>query len=289
MAHQHIDRSRASNRGALIRIPRPIGTAAFLAAWLMPWRPAFRTRAEGSGLYFWAHWRDLIGRHLGKYGTHEPPLTAWFESHLASTPSRGLFVDVGANLGWHTVHAARHHAVEAVVAFEPDPFNAWLLDRNLQENGIDRAIVSNCAIGAQCGTAVLHRYKPSNCGRHSIIADHGFGSRTVPIADLDTALEMLGMAERRVLVMKIDVEGYEPAVIAGASRTIERTDAIAMELSPQRARAGGLCAIGMIDALQKAGFTPRTLAADGSTIGISIDNLQRLPEETDTIWLRGRG
>jgi len=58
-----------------------------------------------------------------------------------------------------------------VVAFEPDPFNAWLLDRNLIENGVENVIVSNAAVGAQSGNIRLHRYKSSNYGRHSLLTD----------------------------------------------------------------------------------------------------------------------
>ena len=43
----------------------------FLLAWLMPWRPAFRTRAKQSKLSFFVHRRDIIGRHIAKYGSHE--------------------------------------------------------------------------------------------------------------------------------------------------------------------------------------------------------------------------
>ena len=116
------------------------------------------------------------------------------------------------------------------MAFEPDPFNAWLLDCNLTENGIGNAIVSNAAVGAQSGNIRLNRYKSSNCGRHSLLTDHGYGSRMVPIAALDNALNQLGLAERAVTVLKVDVEGYEPAVIAGASKTLERTAAVIMDI-----------------------------------------------------------
>jgi hypothetical protein len=70
----------------MIRIPRIGGTTVFLAAWLMPWRPAFRVRAADSGLKFFVHYRDLIGRHIAKYGTHEPIPTRWLENYLGSAP-----------------------------------------------------------------------------------------------------------------------------------------------------------------------------------------------------------
>ena len=109
-----------------MRIPRPVGTLIFLLAWLVPWRPAFRIRARQSKLSFFVHRRDYLGRHIAKYGTYEPLLTQWISDYL-TTSSRGIFVDVGANLGWHSLHASQHETVDTVVAFEPDPFNAWLL------------------------------------------------------------------------------------------------------------------------------------------------------------------
>jgi FkbM family methyltransferase len=269
----------------MTRVPRPLGTLNFLLAWLFPWRPAFRVRAKRSKLSFFVHWRDSNGRHIAKYGTREPLLTQWMSNYLA-TSSSGVFVDVGANLGWHAVHAAQHHSVETVIAFEPDAFNAWLLDRNLALNGIDKAIISTCAVGARPGTAKLHRYKSSNYGRHSLVTDHGFGSRTVPMTDLDTALDALGLSERRVLILKIDVEGYEPAVIVGAKRTLARTEALIIEYSPELSKSGGLSLEDMLDHLQAAGFAPRKVVVDEQMRDITIDDLRQFERQADVIWTK---
>ena len=59
------------------------------------------------------------------------------------------------------------------------------------------------------------------------------------VVDLDSALAQLGLAEQPVNILKIDVEGYEPAVIAGATKTLERTAAVILEYSPDLSRAGG--------------------------------------------------
>ena len=162
------------------RFPRPISTLLFVLAWCVPWRPAFRVQAAKSKLSFFASWRDLYGRHIAKYGGIEPQLTNWISAYLSTAP-RGIFVDIGANLGWHSIHAARQQAVEIVVAFEPDAFNGWLLDRNLSLNGIDNLVVNTCAVGVQQGLTRLYRYKSSNTGRHSVLTDYGKGSRVVPI------------------------------------------------------------------------------------------------------------
>jgi FkbM family methyltransferase len=268
----------------VIRIPRPVGTLTFLLAWLVPWRPAFRVRAKQSKLSFFVHWRDLLGRHIAKYGTHEQLLTRWMSDYL-STSSRGIFVDVGANLGWHAVHAAQHEAVQTVVAFEPDPFNAWLLDRNLSLNEIDNVVVSTCAIGTRHGLIRLHKYKNSNCGRHSVLADFGYGSRIVPITDLDTALENLGLADQPVLIVKIDVEGYEPEVVAGARRTLARADVVVIEYSPGLSRAGGLSAEAMLDQLYAAGLAPYRLEAHDWAAESPIST-RGFEGQMDLIWIR---
>ena len=269
----------------MIRIPRSGGTAAFLAAWLVPWRPAFKIQAADSQLKFFVHYRDLIGRHIAKYGTHEPIPSRWIQNYLIGKPP-GLFIDVGANLGWHAVHAAKHPSIETVVAFEPEPFNAWLLDRNLAENAVENAVVSNAAVGARCGSVHLHRYKSSNRGRHSLLANYGFGSRMVPLVDLDSALAQLGLPERPVNILKIDVEGYEPAVIAGAKKTLERTAAVILEYSPDLSRAGGLSGPEMLDQLFSAGFESFALDEQAAAIPVPIEILHSLQGQMDLVMIK---
>src|SRR5947208_10411401 len=154
-------RSQELSMIRLPRMPSSAGALAYFAAWLVPCRPVFRVRAPASGLSLFVHRKDVIGRHVAKYGEYEPRLTRWIAERLERA-SGGLFVDVGANVGWHTLHAARHASVEAVIAFEPDLLNAYLLDRNLRENRIDNVVISTCAVGSRSQTARLYRYKTSN-------------------------------------------------------------------------------------------------------------------------------
>jgi FkbM family methyltransferase len=267
------------------RLPSSLGTFAYLAAWLLPWRPVYRVRARESNLAFFVHRRDAVGRHIAKYGAHEAELTRWIAYRLAASEP-ALFVDVGANVGWHALHAARCKSIEAVVAFEPDPFNAWLLDRNLMENGIDNVIVCCSAAGAQRGQARLYRYKASNRGRHSLAANHGHGSKIVPVLDLDSALDDLSFSDRRIAILKIDVEGYEPAVIAGARATLTRTEAVILEYSPALSRGSGLSLEAMLAALQVGGFLPHALQNDGTTAPIDAAELRAFDGQKDIIWLR---
>jgi FkbM family methyltransferase len=255
----------------------------------VPWRPAFRVRANQSRLSFYVHYRDLLGPHLAKYGGYEPILTQLMADYLANAP-RGGVVDVGANIGWHAIHAAQHATVTTVAAFEPDPFNAWLIDRNLSLNATDNVVVSACAVGASRGSIRLYRYKGSNRGRHSVLGNLGFGSRLVPMTDLDTALEGLTPASEPVLILKIDVEGYEPAVVAGAKRTLARTDVVIMEYSPGMSRRGGLSPETMLADLAEAGLVPyrlenRDWSAEASA-GSGRARPQAFEGQMDLVWIR---
>jgi len=251
----------------------------------VPWRAAFLTQAEPSGFRFFVSHRDGIGRQVAKYGCIEPELTAWIGNRLRQA-AKGIVIDVGANLGWHSVHAAKYDSVEKVVAFEPDAFNAWLFERNLAINAIDKVIVEASAVGAGPGVARLYRYKPSNKGRHSLLKDYGLGSRLVPMVDVDSAIDALGLGDRRVLLMKIDVEGYEPAVIAGATRTLKRTDALITEFSPSLSRSGNLSLDEMTSRLVAGGFVPHLLIDDGGIALTDESELRRIDRQVDVIWTR---
>lgn len=257
----------------------------FLLAWVTPWRPAFLARAPRSGLRFYVHHRDVVGRHIAKYGAHEPALTAWVSNYLEKAPT-GIVIDIGANVGWHAIHAASHANVELVVAFEPDAFNAWLLDRNVGANAIEKVVTVGSAVGMSGGMARLSRYKASNNGRHSLAVDHGLSSRSVPVTTLDDAIDRLGLASRPVLLIKIDVEGYEPAVISGGIETLRRAGAVITEFSPALSASGGLSLQGMIDQLDGLGFQPYLLGTKGAMDPVALDTLRSAADQIDVIWLR---
>jgi hypothetical protein len=119
------------------RMPSSTGVLTYFAAWLVPWRPIFRVRSLASGLSLFVHRKDVIGRHIAKYREYEPRLTRWIAERLERA-SDGLFVNVGANVGWHSLHAARHASIEAVIAFEPSRCGGAIPSRDIPPQN-DRA------------------------------------------------------------------------------------------------------------------------------------------------------
>jgi FkbM family methyltransferase len=153
-----------------------------------------------------------------------------------------IFVDVGANIGTHTVYALRSGSFARAVAFEPEPYNLQLLQMNVDINGFaGKATVVGVAAGAASGTATLFLH-PRNRGAHALTeppSDDGSESLQVEVVRVDEALAGQGVSASEVGLVWIDVEGYEPQVIQGLEQLMRERTPIAFEFSPQRIGPAG--------------------------------------------------
>ena len=147
-----------------------------------------------------------------------------YEPHVMSTLDRLLgdgdvFVDVGANVGFHTFRAAARVGDRGrVVAVEANPENARLIAHTIESNSIGNIELVPVALAGGRGYVSFGTHVGSNGG---FLADGagttGSGRGTIVPT---MALDDLGLD--RVAVVKIDVEGAEAIVIDGALATIER-------------------------------------------------------------------
>jgi len=137
-------------------------------------------------------------------------------------------VDVGANLGIHTL--ALSHCVfrGTVFSFEPRRSIYTRLIENLTENGIVNVVASDKAIGDSCGVSLLDVDEDDyNIGKARI--GHQ-GNQIVEITMLDHALKDPPSA---ISLIKIDTEGYELRVLRGASCVLaEHRPVLVCEYSP---------------------------------------------------------
>lgn len=133
-----------------------------------------------------------------------------------------LFIDVGANIGSFSVLAAKVVGSD-VIAFEPDAATAGHLARNIDANGVaDKVTIMRTALGDQIGE--LWFTSGQDTINH-VVDQPGDGVIKVPVETLDNVL-----AGRSPVVIKIDVEGHEPAVLAGAQRTLANPSLLAIEV-----------------------------------------------------------
>jgi FkbM family methyltransferase len=143
-----------------------------------------------------------------------------------------VFVDVGASVGYFTILAGRAAGPEGkVIACEPGPQNHTALLLNTMVNGLDNVRVVPCAVSDSASVVLYHRLGGGNGSITSYDGDPAsIGSRD--LIRTRTLDDILG-GEPRVDVVKIDVEGAEGRVMAGASETLRRhRPTLLFEFSP---------------------------------------------------------
>jgi FkbM family methyltransferase len=188
------------------------------------------TDIPGNGLYefvigrhgmFIANPRDtFVGRSLVRYGEFSE--LEW-RAIDQLTPEGRAVIEVGANIGVHTVALARKVGPRGFVhAYEPQPIVFQNLCANLALNGLTNvhAVLAACA-GAP-GMIAVPRIDYSVAANFGGIAladlpKDRAGSVGVPVVRLDDAYD-----GRRPALIKIDVEGMEHSVLEGAAGLIER-------------------------------------------------------------------
>jgi FkbM family methyltransferase len=126
--------------------------------------------------------------------------------------------DVGANAGFFTLIAARLVGPGGkVVAFDPAPENCDCIHQQVALNGIDPYCTAVAkAVGGAAGTATFSFAASGSPMGHLGGAQDGERSVQVEVTTLDDAVEAYG----RPTFIKLDVEGAEGEVMAGARRLL---------------------------------------------------------------------
>lgn len=144
-----------------------------------------------------------------------------------------LFVDVGANVGVYTVLAGAA-AGATCLAVEPIPATFEHLLNNVRLNALsERVTCVNVGLGSEAG--VLRFTTAQDAVNHVAVPGEEATAVEVPVQRLDALLE-----GRRPLMVKVDVEGWEAEVLAGAEPLLEGEAplAVIMELNGHGARYG---------------------------------------------------
>lgn len=131
------------------------------------------------------------------------------------------FFDVGANVGFYSLVLARRRPELRVVAFEPNPKVHRLLEGNVAVNEFRQITCEPLALSDADGTATLFLSESDHSAslRPDFEAEPS-GRLEVPTLTLDTYLDRLQLPLSSRLVIKIDAEGNESAVLAGARQTL---------------------------------------------------------------------
>jgi FkbM family methyltransferase len=131
-----------------------------------------------------------------------------------SLMSSDIVIDVGANVGHVSLLLADLVGGKNIVAFEPAPLAFCRLSENWTLNNLPKDKLFNMAVGASPGVVFIENDDHPTTTLQVSEAPAGARSVRVPLVRLDDyRREWEGHA---VGLLKIDVEGYEPAVFDGA-------------------------------------------------------------------------
>jgi FkbM family methyltransferase len=166
---------------------------------------------------------EVLARLESTRAGFEYPTRAFFDAHLQAGDT---FIDVGAHLGLYSLAAATLHPGHIrTVAFEPHPLNVLTLIHQLALNQRQHDVEVVCAA---CGAApAIEKLWPFSSMGNFLSASRPDGVAddnpplTVPIVPLDMLLENRPeIATGGKVMIKVDVEGFEPEVVTGATKLL---------------------------------------------------------------------
>lgn len=207
---------------------------ATLRIWVLVKGPLEVEATTYYGCKFRCRMPDMIQTYLYLFGVWEPNLSAFIDERLQSG---GTFVDVGANIGYHTLLAAKRLGEKSrVVAIESSPKVFALLEQSLANNGLQQNVRTvNKAASETVGVLPLFEGPDQNIGLSTTVQTRGLPSEgEIPAAPLGELLQSDEVSTARLV--KIDVEGAEGAVLAGMGSFLDQCPQeveVLVELSPE--------------------------------------------------------
>lgn len=199
------------------------------------------------------------------HGEFEPGLSRLIE---AAVPAGGACLDVGANVGLHTLRMAWAAGPSGrVVACEPHPDVRVRLCANLSLNGLENVAALPVALSREDGEATLHVPSPEdpNRGTSSLLPrEDGVLSGALRIRTARPASVPEIAALERLDFVKIDTEGHEAIVVRELLPILERFHpTLVFEHHPGFWQRHGETLEALLPALRALGYAPAFLRLDG--------------------------
>lgn len=215
-----------------------------------------------------------VGYHVA-HGSYEADVTAVFRRMLRPGMS---VVDIGANIGYFSMlSASLVGAAGQVLAIEPNPRNARMLEASRRANGFLHVTPCQVAAGRETGLLVLNTaYSNGTTSSPSTDLDALLGSETVACVAVDSILSPVDSVD----FIKVDVEGAEYNALLGCRRTIQACrPVIVTEFAPgMLAGISGVSGPDYLDFLIGHGYSLSVILPDGSTqnSGVNIGEVMQV-------------
>ena len=151
-----------------------------------------------------------------------------FELYQKYISPSSTAVDIGANIGMHSLVMASLCGIRDVYAFEPSKNIYARLLENIRANRLDNVLAINQAVGNEKGEIGFEdNSRSTNIGTSHI---DRLLPKKVPINRLDDEIP----EANKISLLKIDVEGFERDVLKGAAHILARhKPAVVLEFNPE--------------------------------------------------------
>lgn len=205
---------------------------------------------------------DVISDCIAFTGLYEPHLTRRI---VKLAKIGGLFVDVGANLGYFSLLWAAHNPNNICFALEASPRNLEILRENIVRNGLEsRVHVIPKAAGQVSGVMDFDLGPTDQTGWGGFTNTPTINTIKVEVVRIDDVVP----EGCRVRLLKVDVEGAEPLVLMGCQQLLaaRAIDEIWFEQNKPRLRALHLSEDSSQKFLLSLGYISRPLGSTSSEV-----------------------
>lgn len=134
-------------------------------------------------------------------------------------PTNAVIIDIGTNIGNHSIYWATQLNPKQIYAFEPIDTTFKILEKNIALNNLEETIKPyNIGLSDEKSTAIISEYSNDNIGGTSITKCTDKKGLSIKVDTLDN----IKIPETKIDFIKIDVEGHEILVLKGAEETLKK-------------------------------------------------------------------
>lgn len=172
-----------------------------------------------------------------------------------------VMLDIGANMGYYSIQVGQKATKGKVYAFEPDPGNFAVLQKNLALNNITNVIVHNAALSDKQDTMRLYKH-PFNVGDYRLYNDGDFTEYVdVPTIRIDDVIT------GPVHLVKIDVQGFEYFALRGGRALLEQYKPVVIsEFWPRGLYNSGASPEAYLTLMQSLGYSVSRIDDENKTV-----------------------
>lgn len=164
---------------------------------------------------------DLVAIQLKQVASGEFPAEFNEINLLLEHITEGDIIDVGANIGVHSINYAINNPNSRVFSFEPDPENILILKENVKKHNVNNIDIIECGVGElnSKGNVYTNHKNSGDCRLYKNTDFNPSNISEIDIITLDYFAQQNDL--KKINYIKMDTQGYEPYIFQGAYNLIE--------------------------------------------------------------------